>query len=207
VFLSLVDLEAATISPSGWVLDVETTCLNRDLPKRLPYGGGRPALRLPEGGPFARISCLTPPTATLRSQPRKGALWRVISHLSLNHLSICHPAESPEGLKEVLKLYDFTDSAETRSKIDGLLKVASRRVSRPLRSDRGSEFCRGVEIQLQFDGERFSDNSLYLFASVLERFLALYCSVNSFSQVAVSLKDRKGFLRTWPPRAGDRLLL
>ncbi len=207
VYLSLVDLESTTLSPAGWVLDVETTCLNRDLPKRLPFGGGRPSLRLGDGGPFSRIACLTAPTPTLRPPPRKGALWRVISHLSLNHLSIADAQESPQALKEVLKLYDLTDSAETRSKIDGLLKVGSRRVTRPLSSERGRQFCRGVEVNVLFDEGRFSDNSLILFASVLERFLALYCSVNSFSQLVVGTKERKGVLRAWPPRAGDRTLL
>ena len=51
----------------GWTLDVETTCLNRDLPHRLPFGGDQPRLQISEGsGLVARVVCLTPFTRTLR---------------------------------------------------------------------------------------------------------------------------------------------
>src|SRR5262249_39986922 len=46
VFLSLVDLDFNPSVPADTVLSVETTCLNRDLPARLPYGGGHPHLQL-----------------------------------------------------------------------------------------------------------------------------------------------------------------
>ena len=48
---------------------------------------------------------------------------------------------------------------------------------------------------------------LFLFASVLERFLALYCSMNSFSKMTATIEGRKGELRRWPPRMGEKVLL
>ncbi|MGH7868348.1 MAG: type VI secretion system baseplate subunit TssF [Candidatus Dormibacteraceae bacterium] len=48
---------------------------------------------------------------------------------------------------------------------------------------------------------------MYIFASVLEQFLGLYASLNSFSQLAVRTRQRRGLLREWPPRAGRRILL
>ena len=54
VRLSQVDLGFQPTAPAGWTLDVETTCLNRDLPHRLPFGGDQPRLQLTEtGGPLA----------------------------------------------------------------------------------------------------------------------------------------------------------
>ena len=50
-------------------------------------------------------------------------------------------------------------------------------------------------------------NGVYLFASVMEYFLALYCTMNSFSQLVVSTKQRKEILREWPPRAGRKALM
>ena len=41
VYLSLVDLDFDPSAPADWTLDVETTCLNRDLPHRLPFVAGR----------------------------------------------------------------------------------------------------------------------------------------------------------------------
>ena len=99
VFLSLVDLGFTPFAPADWTLSVETTCLNRDLPHRLPFGGGQPHLRLAAGGPLARVECLTRPTPTLRPSLRRGALWRLISHLSLNHLSLADHEEGADALR------------------------------------------------------------------------------------------------------------
>ena len=128
VFLSLVDLGFRPSGPAGSVLEVQTTCLNRDLPQDLPFGGDQPRLQFARGRRAGlRIRCLTPPTRTFRPGLGHGLLWRLISHLSLNHLSLVENGNA-DALREILKLYDFADSAETRSQIDGILGVSSRRI-------------------------------------------------------------------------------
>ena len=54
VMLSIVDLGASPAAADDWTIDVETTCLNRDLPGRLPFGGGQPQLQLTSGGRVGR---------------------------------------------------------------------------------------------------------------------------------------------------------
>jgi len=207
VYLSLVDLGFSPAAPPQWTLDVETTCLDRDRPSRLPFGEGQPVLRLSQGAPLSRIVCLTRPTATLRPALKHGSLWRLISHLSLNHLSLADSEEGADALREILKLYDFADSAETRAMIDGVLSVRARRVvGRSAGEPRGG-FCRGLEVTILFDEERFAGSGVFLFAGVLERFLGLYCSVNSFSRLIATTNKREGELRRWPPRAGETVLL
>jgi type VI secretion system protein ImpG len=68
-------------------------------------------------------------------------------------------------------------------------------------------FCRGIDVTVSFDEANFSGNGVYLMASVLERFFGLYASVNSFSRLTALVKGRSGVLKTWPARAGDRILL
>jgi type VI secretion system protein ImpG len=205
VFLSLVDLEFNPSAPADWTLDVETTCLNRDLPHRLPFGGDQPLLQFREGGALvSRILCLTPPTRTLRPALQRGALWRLISHLALNHLSLVDGGEGAEALREILKLYDFADSEETRSMIDGILSVQSRRVAG--RAESGA-VCRGVEVTIHLDEKRFAGSGLYLFACVLERFLGLYCTINTFTRLVATVEGRKKELRRWPPRMGEKVLV
>jgi type VI secretion system protein ImpG len=208
VFLSLVDLGFQPTAPAGWTLDVETTCLNRDLPARLPFGGDQPRLQLSEGGgPLAPLVCLTAPTRTLRPPSRHGARWRLVSHLVLNHLSL-EGDEAAAALREILKLYDFTDSPDTRSLIEGVVRVTSRRVVGRVRGKRDLEgFGKGVEVTVQLDEDRFSGSGLFLFACMLERFLALYATVNSFTRLVATTTQRKGELRRWPPRAGAKVLL
>jgi type VI secretion system protein ImpG len=208
VFLSLVDLDFNPSVPADTILSVATTCLNRDLPARLPYGGGHPHLQLvdPSQG-VASLHCITPPTPTIRPPMRNRALWRLVSHLSLNHLSISHDDDGAEALREILKLYDFRDSSETRAAIDSILDISSRRGTARAPSAEMGAFCRGLDIEMTFDEQRFTSSGLYLLATVLERFLALYGSINSFTRLTVKLHGRPGILRRWSPRAGDQELL
>ncbi len=79
-------------------------------------------------------------------------------------------------------------------------------VGRDPRDTRGG-FCRGLEVTVHFDEDRFVGSGLFLFACVLERFLGLYCSINSFSKLIATTNKREGELRRWAPRAGETVLL
>jgi type VI secretion system protein ImpG len=207
LYLSLVDLGFRPSAPANWVLEVQTTCLNRDLPAKLPFGGDQPRFQLREqGGVVTRVVCLTPPTRALRPNLREGLLWKLISHLSLNHISLVANSDG-EALREILKLYDFTDSDETRNQIDGIVGVSSQRVVGSIRTSGPLTFCRGAEVSIQFDEDRYTGSGLFLFASVLERFLALYCTVNSFTKLIATIKGRDGVLRRWPPRMGENVMV
>jgi type VI secretion system protein ImpG len=208
LYLSFVDLHQSPAATAGWTVAVETTCLSRDLPERLPYGGDQPRLRLTSGGgPVGRVVCLTPPTRTLRPYLRQAALWKLVSHLSLGHQSLVDHDDKGLALREILKLYDFGDSAEVRKMVDGIDSVRSRPVVSRVRGQDGSAFCRGVEITIHFDESKFAGSGLFLFATVLERFLALYCSINSFTKLIATVKGREGELRRWSPRAGEKPLI
>jgi type VI secretion system protein ImpG len=207
VYLSLVDLGFNPQAPPDWILRVELTCLNRDLPFRLAFGGGQPRLQFTEGGALiSQITCLTAPTRTFRPALKRGALWRLISHLSLGHLSLVDGKEGADALREILKLYDFADSSETRAMIDGVMAVSSRRVTGRVGRDLAAGFCRGLEVTVKFDEEKFSGYGLLVFGSVLDRFLALYCSINSFTRLIALTKGREAIYRRWPPRTGEKLL-
>jgi type VI secretion system protein ImpG len=90
--------------------------------------------------------------------------------------------------------------------IEGITALESRRVVRPVADGGRVCLCRGVQFTLELDRPRYIGTGAYLFASVLERFLGLYVNVNSFSQLQVRLKQGKGILKRWPPRAADRPL-
>jgi len=208
VYLSLVDLGFRPATAGGWTLDVETTCLNRDLPHLLPFGGDQPRLQLAEGGGLVtQVRCLTHPTPTLRPPRKHGALWRLISHLTLNHLSLADQGDGAEALREILALYDLRDTPETRSLVEGVLSIGTRRVVGRASTDTARGLCRGLEVTVHFDAERFVGSGLFLFASVLERFFGMYCTINSFTRMVATVEGRAGELRRWPGRAGDRVLL
>jgi type VI secretion system protein ImpG len=72
---------------------------------------------------------------------------------------------------------------------------------------RAGAFCRGLEVALEFEQRFWQNGGLYLLAAVLERFLALHATVNSFVRTAVVLRGRSGRVAAWPARAGMRVLL
>lgn len=210
VYLSLVDLDYNPRVPTVDTLMVRVTCTNRDLPAKLPFGGRDGDFDVERAGPLARVKCLRKPTEAVRPPLRRAAHWRLISHLSLNYLSIVAADEddgAPRALQEILLLYDYLNTAATRKQIGGLLHIASRRATRQVGRHIGTGYVRGIETTIQFDEEHFVGSGLYLFASVLERFLGLYASVNSFTQLVATVKQREGVMKRWTPRAGEQLML
>jgi type VI secretion system protein ImpG len=148
---------------------------------------------------------LRKPTNTIRPPSGKAVLWRLISHLSLNYLSLVE--DGKEAFQEVLKLYNFTGSAFSEKQIDGITDLQSARVFARLISENGISFARGTRVNMEFDEDQFAGGGVYLFASVLERFLGEYVSLNSFTQLAVRTQQRKELLKEWPPRAGRTILV
>jgi type VI secretion system protein ImpG len=201
VLLSFTDEKMAVADPQCATLTVHTTCTNRDLPSRLVPGGFARDFFIEEECPIEGVACLMKPTPSSRPMPGGRMQWRLISHLSLNYLSLV--SRNGQGLKELLKLYDIHDSPVTRHQIEGLEGVEHRHVAMRI----GRSFCRGIEVVLTVSEDKFVGSSVYLFASVLERFLAHYVSINSFTRLVVKSIQRRQEIIAWPPRNGERVLL
>ncbi len=207
VYLSIVDLYGQPATQDGWAIDVETTCLNRDRVARLPFGGGQPKLSLVEGGATVTVTCVTPPTPTLRAVERGDLHWRLISHLSLNHLVLTNGVDGAEALREILRLYDAEDSAETRRVIESVVQVNYRRGTARVPGGPAPGFCRGIDVEIVLDVQRLGGSGVYLFASVLERFMGLFATLNSFTRTAVRAQGSERPLIVGPPRAGSQTLI
>lgn len=202
VFLSLVDTSGHAAKTGTETLNIRCTCTNRDLPSRLPPIS---EFELEGGSAVKRIVSLQKPTNTLRPPMRRGLQWRLISHFSLNYLSLTE--EGRGALQEILRLYNFTDEPALEKQIAGITALSSKRHFARVISEHGISFARGVRVNIEFDEEMFVGSGVFLFASVLEHFLGLYISLNSFSQLIARTKQRKGVLREWQPRAGQKILL
>jgi len=205
MYLSLVDLSMRPVNPQADILSIRTTCTNRDLPSRLSFGNEDGDFELEGGSSMQRIVALRKPTPTTRPSMGKSAFWRLISHLSLNYLSLVE--EGREALQEILRIYDIGRSAYSQNVIDSILQVSSRRHFAPVTSENGIALARGTRIALELDERQFVGGGVYLFAAVLELFLGLSASLNSFTQLIVTTPQRKEALREWQPRAGRRILV
>ncbi len=208
VFLSLVDLNFNPNIPDDRTLILETICSNRDQPAKLPFSSEQPKLQAVDAAPpCSRIRCVTQPSPAIRPSMRNNARWRLISHLSLNHLSISGGDDAVTALKEILRLYDFKDSSANRAQIESINRVSTRPITAPLNIDGRTALCRGIEIEIELDSAQMTGNSSFMFATILEHFFALYSSINSFTRVLVKLKNKEGYLKKCPPRAGEKIFL
>ena len=200
VELALVDLDFNPARPDAEVLSLSLLCSNRDLPEQIPFGGSNSDFSLPNHSIVQRVKLLRKPTPSLRAPAKRGLQWRLISHLTLNHLSLA--AQGENALKEMLTLYNYTDSAAVGRQIQGIAAINSRAATTRVSGPAFTGFVRGTEIDLTLDESYFVGSGLYLFASVLERFFALYCSPNHFSRLRLFTKQQEDVVFTWTARAG-----
>jgi type VI secretion system protein ImpG len=201
VYLSFTDLNFQPTDPGVEILTLHTTCTNRDLPSRLPFGAPEGDFDLEIAAPLVKVSGIMKPTPARRPSLGGSLHWRLISHLSLNYLSIVEGGE--EALREILSLYDFDNSPATRQQISGISRLTSRYVTKRM----GQSIGRGVQVTIEFDEDKYVGTGIFLFAGILERFLGQYVSVNSFSQMVAKTIQKKEVLKAWAPRSGNRILL
>jgi len=127
-------------------------------------------------------------------------MWRLISQLSLNFVSLVDGGV--DALQETLRLHNLSDSLVGEQQIRGLEEVSASPTYARIRSDHGLSFARGHRVELTFDEERFAGGGVYLLASVLDRFLGLYVSLNSFNVLAVRTRQRQRSRRWEAPGCG-----
>lgn len=189
--------------PGVETLSMEVMCTNGALPETLRPGD----VRLPtESSPeLAEFSNIRAPTAPVEPPLGKNMLWRLLSHLFLNYLSVANA----DNLRSVLKLYIFTETRDRAAVLANIQRVEGIRGLDVQASDRfvGGHLLRGQDIQIRVEPQGFAgEGDLYLFGSVLDVFLGNYAAINAYTRLTVEDTLRKERL-TWPIRLGDRILL
>ncbi len=205
--ISVVDLAGSFVEPEADVLMVKALCSNFDLPSNpnFPFGS--------ESGDFdavgfavARtVTALRRPTPTVQPAGGRGYLWRLISLLSLNYLSLVEGGRP--ALQEILRLHNIAGSTPNDNQVGAIIDLKSRPGFTLVDSAYGHIPARGTEVEITLDEQQFAGGGLYLFASVLDRFLGSYVGMNSFSRLTAHSTLRKEPLGTWPPRSGTQDLL
>ena len=207
VFLSFRDTNFDPALPGDEVVYAHLLCTNGDYAAEIQ--GGHP-LHSDEDLAVERIVAVRKPTRSMRPAHGGELLWRLVSHLSLNYLSLEDSDAALRALREILLLYCPADARTPRRRIDGIRGISSRKVTRRVRNA-WNGFARGTEIDLAFEDDLIDDNG-FLFASVLSRFFGLHASINSFSQLVVhrdgvdtTRDDSKGM--QWPIMTGGKAVL
>jgi type VI secretion system protein ImpG len=203
--IAIVDIDFDPAAIETDTLNLELTCSNRDLPSLLTYGQAGGDLFLEGGSSVRTIHFLRKPTHSWRFPSGRSAHWRLISHLSLNHLSLS--AGGVEAFREMLALYDLPRSPSSQRQIGGIQAIEQGATTAWLAGNPFNCLVRGVLVRLAIDEEAFIGSGIHAFTHIVERFLALYVHANSFTQLVIVSAKTGEDLFTCTPKSGDLSLL
>lgn len=203
--ISIVDIDFDPADVETTTLNLELTCTNRDLPLLLGHGQPGGDLFLEGGSGVHEISFLRKPSPTWRFARGRSAHWRLISLLSLNHLSLADGGV--DAFREMLALHDLPRSAASTRQVGGIMAIACTPTSAWLAGNPFNCLVRGVEVRIGIDEEAFVGSGIHAFAAIVERFLALYVHANSFTQLVIASHQSGEELLRCAPRSGDLSLL
>ena len=145
------------------------------------------------------------PTGTLNPAMGKGVLWKFLSQMSLNYLSLANV----DSFKNLLELYVFPENkdrqklAANQKRIEGILDVNVAPADRIV----NGIMMRGQKISITLNQDQFAClGDLYMFSSVLDVLFGIFSSINTFTQFEVK-ETISGEVFHWPIRTGTRMLI
>lgn len=220
LFLSIVDQDMAPHKPNVRQLGIRALCTNRHLPIQMARGIGGTDFTMEISAPINAILILDGPTFPRSSlvlagqdpehpeNPSGRFAWRLISHLSLNYLSILDTCakRGAAGLREILRLYADPGDRRVLKQIEGVRSVEYRSIIRAVDTPGPITFARGLEITVHFDEAAFEGVGVFVLGAVLEQFFAKYVSINSFTETVIATQQRKEIMR-WPAQMGRKQIL
>jgi type VI secretion system protein ImpG len=182
-------------------VSIELTCTNRNLSAALRAGDiCEPTDSSPPG---IRFRNLLSPTQTIPPPLGKALSWRLISHMTLNYVSL----SDVRHFRELLRVYDFQSEHDAQRALahqrllEGITSVHTGYEERMIRG----AAVRGSQIEVELDEDHFAgEGDAYLFSAILDRFMGLYATINGHTQLTVRF-SRSGHVHRFPPRWGEQL--
>jgi type VI secretion system protein ImpG len=183
-------------------VSIEALCTNRNLPGHLRAGDiSLPTANTPS---FVKLTNLSSPTLGVPPPRGRELHWRLIGQLALSRRSLA----TVETLRTLLTLYNFRALVDEpawqlhNQRMSAITSVSAK----PLDWLMGRYPMRGIEVRIGLKESVFgSEGDVYLFGMVLDHFVALWSTINSFSRLVIEQTERRKEI-PWPPRLGDRPL-
>jgi type VI secretion system protein ImpG len=203
IMLSFAELEGNIAHNRMPLVSATTLCTNRRLAEEIrPDPPGQATFRAPAGAGVLAASCLYQPTRQVAPPMDGRQLWRLLSLLNLNQITLDQLADSPSGtglaaLRRLLDLANSAGSSGGARQARALTGFDCRRVVRPVRGGPVPGFRRGLELILKFSPDAYSDGTPLMLAAALHRFFQLYCGINSF--VCVTVLSGEERIKEWLP--------
>lgn len=182
---------------------IELTCSNGEHASRLKPGDVSKATS--STSELMTFSNIIQPSDHQNIPEGSSMLWRLLSHLSLNYLSLA----DTDNLKALLGLYIFSGSSgntlevANRKRIEGISSVNVKACDRLI----GGVPMRGQAINIRVNPANFAGTGdMYLFGALLDRLFASFASINCFTEFSLTDEATDEVYR-WGARLGERPLI
>ena len=153
MLLTLVDADFDPLAASELSLTAELLCTNRHLAEQLPAGA---PLMFELPGPVGQARLLRPPRPQTEAALDGASRWKLVSQLSLNHLSLSEGPQALAALREMLALHNLGEQPAARRQIEGITALGSERIVDHVGADAWRGWRNGLLLTLELDPACFA---------------------------------------------------
>ncbi|MCL2183817.1 MAG: type VI secretion system baseplate subunit TssF [Chitinispirillia bacterium] len=176
-------------------LHIETWQTNGTLARRVLAEGASLCKALPEFPDYITFTNITIPGVPINPPPADKYLWAFLAHMSYSSSNF----SCANGLKEFLRVYDWSNRGEKRPEIESIVSVSTKIIDMAV--DRA--VIRGTEMSIAADERVAPEENIFLLGTVLARSLSCMSPVNTFFKLVLTMTvSEKKFI--WHCRAGER---
>ena len=180
---SIISKALAPSSTHSDFISTELLCSNRNLPHE-SYHKDQNVLSLNNNSLARRAIMMKRPTVPYYFEQHKQEQWRIISHLSLNNMSLMK-GNVLGHFKELLELYNLPKSKENQIIIHSLKEIDFSLTQKLINAKPFPLFARGLKMKVGIDSNIFRGFSIYIFSQILTHIVNLKVNMNSFVDVIV----------------------
>lgn len=189
--------------PETETVSLKLMCSNAPLVPRLSIGSiDQPTSATPAKLAFSNV---TPVLPEVPPPIDDSVLWTLIANLARNFASIV----DVDALRTVVAAYDFRARSDRQAALqrDALLKSFRTFERKAVDVISHGRPVRGFELKLSLsEGMMGGEEEVYLFGTILDRFLKSYSSINSLHRFSIQGVDANVVFR-WAPKWGEATTL
>ncbi|MEJ2899019.1 type VI secretion system baseplate subunit TssF [Acinetobacter sp. NS-4] len=204
-YYSIISKSLSPHSTRADFISAQLLCCNKDLPYEA-LSQAKNVLNLNDSHLARRALILKRPTKPYYFEQNKKEQWRIISHLSLNTLSLMK-GDAISHIKELLALYNLPKSKENQQIIDAIKKIDFSLTQKLVEAQPFPLFVRGIKVNVVIDSQIFKGHSLYIFTQLLSHIFNLKVQMNSYVDLVICDSNTQQELYQCVQNVGGKKLL